>query len=62
MFGKQIHATIFKHGFETNILVMNSVLDMYCRCIGLSDADRCFDDMIERDIITWNTMIAGYEK
>lgn len=42
---------------------MNSVLDLYCRCIGcLSDADRCFDDMIERDIITWNTLISGYEK
>nr|AYM00552.1 pentatricopeptide repeat protein [Salvia miltiorrhiza] len=61
-FGKQIHSTVLKHGFESNIPVMNSVLDMYCRCIGLNDADRCFDEMVERDIITWNTMIAGYEK
>ncbi|XP_047945213.1 putative pentatricopeptide repeat-containing protein At1g56570 [Salvia hispanica] len=61
-FGKQIHSTVFKHGFETNIPVMNSVLDMYCRCVGLTDADRCFGEMVERDIITWNTMIAGYEK
>lgn len=62
VFGKQIHATVFKHGFDSNIPVMNSVIDMYCRCIGLSDSDRCFREMIERDIITWNTMIAGHEK
>lgn len=61
-FGKQIHATVFKCGFESNIPVMNSILDMYCRCIGLSEADRCFHGMTERDIITWNTMIAKYEK
>ncbi|KAH6794154.1 Tetratricopeptide repeat superfamily protein [Perilla frutescens var. hirtella] len=61
-FGKQIHAAVLKHGFESNIPVMNSVIDMYCRCISLSDADRCFHEMIERDIITWNTMIAGCEK
>lgn len=53
---------MFKHGFDSNIPVMNSIVDMYCRCIGLSDAGRCFREMIERDIITWNTMIAGYEK
>ncbi|XP_011087505.1 putative pentatricopeptide repeat-containing protein At1g56570 isoform X2 [Sesamum indicum] len=35
---------------------------MYCRCIGLSEADQCFHGMTEKDIITWNTMIAGYEK
>ncbi|KAL0292226.1 UNVERIFIED_CONTAM: putative pentatricopeptide repeat-containing protein [Sesamum calycinum] len=61
-YGKQIHATVFKRGFESSIPVMNSILDMYCRCIGLSEADRCFHGMTEKDIITWNTMIAGYEK
>ncbi|KAL7119935.1 hypothetical protein ACP275_02G092200 [Erythranthe tilingii] len=61
-YGKQIHATVFKRGFETSIPVMNSILDMYCRCIGLVEAYRCFKGMKERDIITWNTMIAGYEK
>ncbi|KAI3445441.1 hypothetical protein Pfo_002106 [Paulownia fortunei] len=61
-YGKQIHARVFKCGFESSIPVMNSMLDMYCRCIGFSEADRCFHGMAERDIITWNTMIAGYEK
>ncbi|KAL8527806.1 hypothetical protein ACS0TY_005581 [Phlomoides rotata] len=62
VFGKQIHAAVCKHGFESNIPVMNSILDMYCRCIGLNEAERCFHGMLETNIITWNTMVAGYEK
>lgn len=62
VFGKQIHAAVCKHGFESNIPVMNSLLDMYCRCIGLNEADRLFRGMQETNVITWNTMVAGYEK
>lgn len=41
---------------------MNSILDMYCRCSYLCEADRCFHGMMEKDLTTWNTLIAGYEK
>ncbi|KAH7834355.1 hypothetical protein Vadar_015144 [Vaccinium darrowii] len=59
--GKQIHAAVIKHGYESNTPVMNSILDMYCKC-DLCEAKQCFDGMTERDLITWNTWIAGYEK
>lgn len=61
-FGKLIHAAVIKHGFGSNLPVMNSILDMYCRFDCLSDANQCFDEMTEKDLITWNTIIAGYEK
>ncbi|KAL6964596.1 putative pentatricopeptide repeat-containing protein [Sarracenia purpurea var. burkii] len=60
--GKQFHAMVIKHGFESNTPVMNSILDMYCRCSCLCEASQLFDEMTERDLITWNTLIAGYEK
>ncbi|GFY89073.1 tetratricopeptide repeat (TPR)-like superfamily protein [Actinidia rufa] len=60
--GKQIHGAVIKHGYESNIPVMNSILDMYCRCSCLCEAKQCFHGMTERDLITWNTLIAGYEK
>lgn len=41
---------------------MNSIIDMYCRCSCLPDANDCFHGMIEKDLITWNTIISGYEK
>nr|XP_043612768.1 putative pentatricopeptide repeat-containing protein At1g56570 [Erigeron canadensis] len=61
-YGKQIHASVIKHGFDLNIPVMNSILDMYCKCNCFQEAEVCFNGMYEKDDITWNTLIAGYEK
>ncbi|KAF5176599.1 Pentatricopeptide repeat-containing protein, partial [Thalictrum thalictroides] len=62
IFGQQIHASVIKHGFESNLPVGNSLVDMYCRCSRLSEAYRYFHELPDRDLITWNTMIAGFEK
>ena len=60
--GKLIHAAVISHGFETNLPVMNSILDMYCSCGDLLEANQYFHEMNEKDLITWNTLITGYEK
>ncbi|KAG6773076.1 hypothetical protein POTOM_020330 [Populus tomentosa] len=60
--GRQIHTAVIKHGFESDLPVMNSILDMYCRCGCLSEAKEYFNEMSEKDLITWNTLIAGYER
>ncbi|KAJ6397315.1 hypothetical protein OIU77_018345 [Salix suchowensis] len=60
--GRQIHTAVIKHGFESDLPVMNSILDMYCRCSYLSEAKEYFNEMSEKDLITWNTLIAGYER
>lgn len=43
-------------------MVMNAVLDMYCRYACLSEANQCFLEMTEKNLITWNTLIAGYQR
>ncbi|XP_023760746.1 putative pentatricopeptide repeat-containing protein At1g56570 [Lactuca sativa] len=60
-YGTQIHASVVKHGFDRNIPVSNSLLDMYCKCNRFQEADNCFKEMNEKDDITWNTLISGYQ-
>ncbi|CAL5208693.1 unnamed protein product [Lathyrus oleraceus] len=59
--GKQVHAAVINHGFESNLPVMNSILDMYCRCRCASEAKQVFGEMTQKDTITWNTLIAGFQ-
>lgn len=62
MLGKQVHAAVIIHGFESNLPVMNSMLDMYCRCGCTNDAKQTFLEMSWKDLITWNTLIAGFKR
>ncbi|KAJ7522322.1 hypothetical protein O6H91_18G006400 [Diphasiastrum complanatum] len=58
--GKFIHSEIVKNGFQLNLSVGNALIDMYCNCGSLDDAQHLFDSFPERDPISWNAMIAGY--
>eukprot|EP01018_Ginkgo_biloba_P028154 Gb_09702 [translate_table: standard] len=57
--GKQIHADAIKMGFDTDVFVGNSLITMYAKC-GSIDACQVFNKMSERDVVTWNAMMAGY--
>ncbi|XP_021734489.1 putative pentatricopeptide repeat-containing protein At1g56570 [Chenopodium quinoa] len=60
--GVQLHATLVKYGLNSSLPVMNSIIDMYCWCQCLSEASQCFIEMSQKDLITWNTLIAGYKR
>ncbi|KAJ0482627.1 putative tetratricopeptide-like helical domain superfamily [Helianthus annuus] len=59
---KQVHGHVLKYGVESNIVIENSLLDMYVKCGGVDDAHKVFDEMSQRDVICWNTVIYGYTK
>lgn len=59
--GKLIHSEITKLGFGSSIFVRNTLLDFYAKCSGeLDSACRVFGEMPERDMVSWNSMIATY--
>ncbi|MCD9642339.1 hypothetical protein HAX54_029068 [Datura stramonium] len=58
--GKEIHKCIIDNRLESNEIVMGSLLDMYAKCGAVSEAFEVFDELPERDLVSWTTMIAAY--
>ncbi|KAK9282100.1 hypothetical protein L1049_005012 [Liquidambar formosana] len=60
-FGSTVHACVIKSGFvPSNVVVETAFLDMYAKCGLIDCARRVFDEMPERNLVSWNAMIAGY--
>ncbi|KAI3921198.1 hypothetical protein MKW98_012768 [Papaver atlanticum] len=56
--GKQIHALVFKFGLDFGISVSNALIYMYFKC-GCKDGFQVFDEMPDRDVVSWNSIIDG---
>ncbi|KAH7289431.1 hypothetical protein KP509_30G001600 [Ceratopteris richardii] len=59
---KQIHDSMKKSGIQLGMNTQNTLIDMYAKCGSLADAWELFDGICDRDIVTWNAMIAGMTK
>eukprot|EP01018_Ginkgo_biloba_P032095 Gb_20503 [translate_table: standard] len=58
--GKEIHEDIIRFGFQTDVIVVNALVDMYAKCGSIENARNEFDKMSQRDVVSWNVMISGY--
>ncbi|KAJ7278093.1 hypothetical protein O6H91_06G050200 [Diphasiastrum complanatum] len=58
--GKQLHSDIIKRGFQSDVIVGSTLVDMYAKCGCTDDARELFNNMSERNVVSWNAMIAGY--
>ncbi|GMP68373.1 hypothetical protein CsSME_00028009 [Camellia sinensis var. sinensis] len=58
--GRQTHCCIMKPGFDSNVVVGSALIDMYAKCGRLSDAQRVFDNLASKNLVSWNTMLVGY--
>ncbi|KAJ4840989.1 hypothetical protein Tsubulata_044852, partial [Turnera subulata] len=57
--GRQVHGQIVKLGFGGYAFVGSPLVDMYAKLGYVHEAKRVFDEMPERNVVTYNTMIAG---
>ncbi|XP_008222152.2 PREDICTED: pentatricopeptide repeat-containing protein At3g24000, mitochondrial [Prunus mume] len=58
--GKKIHALVFKSGQASNFCVQNGLVSMYARCGAIHDSKWVFTLMNEHDVVSWNSLLAGY--
>ncbi|KAK2967094.1 hypothetical protein RJ640_007409 [Escallonia rubra] len=57
--GSQLHSLVVKLGFESDSIVASSLVEMYCKYGSIDYAMNIFAEITERDLISWNSMIAG---
>ncbi|RWW83800.1 hypothetical protein BHE74_00007675 [Ensete ventricosum] len=57
--GRAIHALVLKHDYGLNLVAGNALLDMYLKCECLEEARQIFDELPERDIVSWTSFISG---
>ncbi|KAK9723950.1 hypothetical protein RND81_05G036500 [Saponaria officinalis] len=57
--GVQVHSLVVKLGFVYCTYVVNALMSLYSKSGCLDDALQLFDEMSERDIASWNTVISG---
>nr|XP_023903980.1 pentatricopeptide repeat-containing protein At5g50390, chloroplastic-like [Quercus suber]POF20231.1 pentatricopeptide repeat-containing protein, chloroplastic [Quercus suber] len=57
---KQAHASLVRHGFGLDIVANTALVDFYSKWGRMEDARHVFDKMPQKNVISWNALIAGY--
>ncbi|KAD6454303.1 hypothetical protein E3N88_09009 [Mikania micrantha] len=60
--GRLTHLYVIKHGLEHDLFVGNAFINFYAKFGEVEHAQKVFDSMVIRDLISWNSIIAAYEQ
>ena len=59
--GKEVHAEIVREGMLANDSILgNALVDMYAKCGILERAQKVFDKLLIRNVVSWTSLLAGY--
>ncbi|CAK9183245.1 unnamed protein product [Ilex paraguariensis] len=61
-FGLSLHAAVVKTGMISDVLVSNHTLNMYAKCGNINCARQLFDEMSDRNLVSWSAMISGFNQ
>ncbi|KAL4187338.1 hypothetical protein AMTRI_Chr09g18520 [Amborella trichopoda] len=59
-YGKQIQTLVTKSGFSQFMLLVTTLLDLHVKCSDLAAACQIFEEMPERDVVSWTSLIVGH--
>lgn len=58
--GTQLHKLVLCLGFDFDVFLGNSVINMYFRCGHFLEACNVFYSMGTKDTVSWNSLLSGY--
>ncbi|XP_028778239.1 pentatricopeptide repeat-containing protein At3g12770-like [Neltuma alba] len=58
--GQLIHGHVVKFGLDFDLYVGNALVTFYAKCKDLDISRTIFDGILQKDIVSWNSMISGY--
>ncbi|KAF8378055.1 hypothetical protein HHK36_029389 [Tetracentron sinense] len=58
--GWRIHACVYKLGHDSNAFVGTALIDAYSVCGLVDGAREVFDEILEKDMVSWTGMVACY--
>ncbi|KAF2922348.1 pentatricopeptide repeat-containing protein At1g71490 [Oryza sativa Japonica Group] len=58
--GRAVHMHAAGAGMDGNLFFQNALMSMYAKCGDLASARKVFDGMVQRDVVSWNSMISSY--
>ncbi|OVA15920.1 Pentatricopeptide repeat [Macleaya cordata] len=61
-YGKIIHGMVIKDGTFDETMMGNSLITFYAKCGILEDANRVFERISSKSVVSWNSIIAGNEQ
>ncbi|KAK9706154.1 hypothetical protein RND81_07G107500 [Saponaria officinalis] len=60
--GLMIHAFCLRRSLASELNVSNCLISMYAKFESMEDAVKVFEELEFRDVISWNTLISGYDQ
>jgi pentatricopeptide repeat protein len=60
--GQRVHAHMIKTRYLPSVFLRTRLIVLYTKCDSLGDARYVFDEMHERNVVSWTAMISAYSQ
>lgn len=60
--GRAIHDDARRKGYSSDVFVGNTLVSMYGKCRCILDAQNAFNELSQRNVVTWNALIGAYAR
>ncbi|KAI3894367.1 hypothetical protein MKX03_012366 [Papaver bracteatum] len=59
---EKLKLQIIKNGYSSDFVLSNTLINIYAKSNDMVSAQKVFDEMPDRNEVTWNCMMSGYNK